>query len=400
MAIKISNRARYIQPSPTLTVSSKAKKMAEDGIDVVNFGVGEPDFNTPEFIKTAGKNAIDANFTRYTATPGILELRKAICNKLKTDNNLDYSPENILVSAGAKASILHVLMAVCDPKDEVFIPVPYWVSYASQVEMVDAKTVFLPTSEKDNFKLNALQLEDALKHSYNPKALMLNSPNNPTGAVYTKKELEEIMDVCLKYNILLISDEIYEKLIYDDYLHVSPASFGKEAWENTVVINGVSKAYAMTGWRVGYAAGSAKIIQYAARLQEHTTSGICSIAQKAAYAALSESSNDLENMRLEFEKRRNFLVAALNKINNITCNMPKGAFYALPNVAYYILNNKKGITDSDELCLYLLENHHIALVSGASFGIENYVRFSYANSMDNLHKGVERFSAGLSSLLK
>jgi len=399
MAIKISNRARAIKPSATLAMATKAREMGAQGIEVINFGVGEPDFNTPEYIKEAAKEAIDANFTHYTAAAGILELRKVIAEKFKKDNNLTVEPQNILVSPGAKSSIINVLTAVCDPRDEVLIPSPFWVSYTAQVEMVDAIPIILPTEETNNFKISAKQLEKTLQNLNNPKALILNSPNNPTGAVYNREELKEIGEVCVKHNILIISDEIYEKLVYDGTEHISIASLDEKIAQITVVINGVSKAYAMTGWRLGYAAGPAEIIKRAVRIQAHTTSCVNSITQKAVVTALSENDGSLEKMRAEFEKRRNFLVKELNNIDHIRCNTPHGAFYALPNVSFYIKNNRKGITNSVELCSYLLENHHIAIVPGAAFGVDNYVRFSYANSLENIEEGLRRFKKGLAGCI-
>ena len=399
MAIKISNRARAIKPSATLAMATKAREMGAQGIEVINFGVGEPDFNTPEYIKEAAKEAIDANFTHYTAAAGILELRQVIAEKFKKDNNLTVEPQNILVSPGAKSSIINVLTAVCDPRDEVLIPSPFWVSYTAQVEMVDAIPIILPTEETNNFKISAKQLEKTLQNLNNPKALILNSPNNPTGAVYNREELKEIGEVCVKHNILIISDEIYEKLVYDGTEHISIASLDEKIAQITVVINGVSKAYAMTGWRLGYAAGPAEIIKRAVRIQAHTTSCVNSITQKAVVTALSENDGSLEKMRAEFEKRRNFLVKELNNIDHIRCNTPHGAFYALPNVSFYIKNNRKGITNSVELCSYLLENHHIAIVPGAAFGVDNYVRFSYANSLENIEEGLRRFKKGLAGCI-
>ncbi len=399
MAIKISNRAKAIKASPTLAVSSKAKIMQANGIDVINFGVGEPDFPTPEYIKEAGIKAINDNFTRYTDNRGILELRTVICKKLKKENCLDYKEENILVSPGAKASIFNVLMSVCDPRDEVLIATPCWVSYPSQVEMLDAIPIFLPTDESTDFKISATQLEDAILTNSNPKAIILNSPNNPTGTVYTKKELEAIANVCLKYNILIVADEIYEKLIYDGEKHFSIASISEEIKAITIVINGVSKAFAMTGWRLGYAAGPIDIIKRASRIQSHTTSCVNSITQKAAVVALSEDDGSVEKMRQEFEKRRNYLVKELNAIPNVKCYPPKGAFYAMPNIEFYLLNNKKNIHNSVELCEYLLEEFHIALVPGLAFGVDKYVRFSYANSVKNIEEGVKRFTTGLKSLI-
>ncbi len=398
MSINLSHRAKAIKPSPTLTVSALAKKMKADGVDVINFGVGEPDFNTPEAIKNAAKKAIDDDFTKYTASSGILELRQAISEKLLRDNNLKCNPNDILVSPGAKASIVFILMAICDPRDEIIIPTPYWVSYTSQVEMVDAHPVLLPTSMENNFKISAKQLDEALENLSNPKALILNSPNNPTGTVYSKEELEDIANVCLKHNILIISDEIYEKLIYDNKKHISIASISDEIREQTVVINGVSKAYAMTGWRLGYAAGPTEIIKYASRIQSHTTSCVNSMTQKAAIIALKECSSDVEDMRKKFEHRRDVLVKGLKSIPNVQCAKPEGAFYAMPDISYYLHNNSKGINNSVEFCNYLLKEFHVAIVPGSAFGADNYVRFSYANSLENIEQGLIRFRNALESL--
>lgn len=398
MSLKISNRLKLVQPSPTLTISNKANEMIAQGIDVVNFGVGEPDFNTPEYIKRAAIDAIEANFTRYTANAGIPELRRAICNKLLRDNHLKYEPKQILVSPGAKAAILNVLIAVCDVQDQVLMPAPYWVSYPYQAILANAEPVIIPTSEENNYKLTALALEEAIKTHPCSKVLLLNSPNNPTGAVYTKKELEEIADICLKYKILVISDEIYERLVYDDTEHISIAFISPEMQEQTIVINGVSKAYAMTGWRLGYAAGPSNIIAAAGRVQEHATSCVNSITQKACVVALTEEDDSIENMRKEFEKRRNFLFTELNKLPHINCFKPQGAFYIMPNIGWYLEHNKQYINDCDQFCEILLEKHYVALVSGTSFGLDTNVRFSYANSMENLEKGVKRFGAFLEEL--
>ncbi len=404
MSIQLSHRAKAIKPSPTLTVSSLADQMKAEGIDIINFGVGEPDFNTPQKIKDRAIEAINDDFTRYTNTGGILDLREAIAGKLKRDNNLDCDVEDILVSPGAKASIVFVLMTICDPRDEVLIPSPYWVSYTSQVEMVDAHPVLIPTTMKTNFKITAKRLEETIESLCNPKAIILNSPNNPTGSVYNKKELEAIGKVCLKNNIMVISDEIYEKLIYDGEEHVSIASLSNEFRENTILINGVSKSYAMTGWRLGYAAGPKDIMARAARIQSHTTSCVNSITQKAAIVALNECEDDVSVMRIEFQKRRDYLVKKLNEIPNITCNVPKGAFYAMPNISYYAHNfknkhkksfDKKVKSKSVKLCQYLLKEHKVAIVPGSAFGVDNFVRFSYATSMENIEEGLKRFKKGL-----
>ncbi len=395
MSIKISQRAKPIESSSTLKITAKAKKMRAEGIDVIDFSVGEPDFNTPDYIKDEAKKAIDDNFTKYTKSAGIEELREAIAYKLKLDNNLICNTDDILVSPGAKASIVFVLMAVCEPDDEVLIPSPYWVSYPSQVQIVNSKTVIIPTGKENDFKISAQQLERTIRAVSKPKALILNSPSNPTGTVYSKNELMEISKVCLENNILIISDEIYEKLIYDDEEHISIASISDEVREMTILINGVSKAFAMTGWRLGYAAGPTEVIKRASIIQSHTTSCVNSMTQKAAIVAISEDNGNVERMRKEFEKRRNFLVASLNKMENVESMKPKGAFYAFPDISYYLKNNKKGIKNSAELCEYLLENFQIALVPGSAFGKEDYVRFSYANSLDNIKKGLKRFEKGL-----
>lgn len=399
MKLEVSEKIKKIPPSPTLTISNKAKEMSAQGIDVINFGVGEPDFNTPDYIKEAAKNAIDQNFTRYTANAGIPELRKAISEKFKKDNGLDYAPDQILVSPGAKASIVYSLMAILNPGDKVIVPSPYWVSYPSQIDLAGGVSVYVPTREEDGFKIKAEALEKALIENAPVKAFILNSPNNPTGSVYCEDELKAIAEVCVRHQLAVISDEIYEKLVYDGRKHVSIATVSPEIKEQTIIINGVSKAYAMTGWRLGYCAGPLDVIKAAGRIQEHASSNVNSITQKATVAALTLEEGSLERMRLEFEKRKHFLVKALKAIDHVTCSEPEGAFYAVPNVGWYLQNNTKGIKSSSELSLYLLENFHIACVAGDSFGLNDIIRFSYANSMENLEKGVKRFEDGLKSLI-
>lgn len=399
MAIKISDRIKLVKPSPTLALSAKAKEMRAAGIDVVNFGVGEPDFDTPEYIKASAHAAIDANFTRYTMTAGIPELRQAICDKFSRCNHLDYDPKQILVSPGAKASIVNVLIALCDQQDQVLIPIPYWVSYPYQAMLANAEPVYIPTTQDHDFKITAESLKEAIRQNTCPKALLLNSPNNPTGAVYSRKELEALADVCLENDITVIADEIYERLVYDGVEHVSIAEVSPEMKEHTVVVNGVSKAYAMTGWRLGYAAGPAHIIAAAGRVQEHATSCANSITQKACVTALTEEDESIENMRAEFQRRRDFLYSKLCGLPHIDCFKPQGAFYISPNIDWYLNQGLKGITTSAEFCRMLLEKHHVALVSGDCFGMGSIVRFSYANSMENLQKGVTRFEAFLNELL-
>ncbi|MCB5266492.1 MAG: pyridoxal phosphate-dependent aminotransferase [Candidatus Cloacimonetes bacterium] len=398
MAIKLSNRSKLIKPSPTLSLSAKANQMKDAGIDVISFGVGEPDFNTPDYIKQSAHKALDANFTRYTANAGIPDLKKAICAKLLRDNGLEYAPKDILVSPGAKASILNVLTAVCDTDDQVLIPSPYWVSYPYQVLLADSVPVYIPTREEDSYKLQAKDLEDAILESPCAKVLMLNSPNNPTGTVYTREELSAIADLCVKHNILVISDEIYERLVYDDTRHISIASLNPEIKEHTVVVNGVSKAYAMTGWRLGYAAGPTHIIAAAGRVQEHSTSCVNSITQKACVSALNDEDDSIEKMRMEFWKRRDRLFDLLQAIPHISCFKPQGAFYIMPNIEWYLKHNNAGLKNSDEFCDKLLEKHHVALVAGSSFGLKGTVRFSYANSLANIEEGVRRFANFLREL--
>lgn len=398
MAIKLSNRTKLIKPSPTLSLSAKATQMRQAGIDVVNFGVGEPDFNTPEYIKNSAHRAIDANFTRYTANAGIIELREAICAKLERENGLSYSPKDILVSPGAKASILNVLIAVCDTDDQVLIPVPYWVTYPYQTMMADAVPVFIPTEVSEGYKVQPEALIEAIEDSPCAKVLILNSPSNPTGAVYSREELEAIADICIKNDILIISDEIYERLVYDDVKHVSIASISEEAKEHTVIVNGVSKAFAMTGWRLGYAAGPSHIISAAGRVQEHTTSCVNSITQKACVTALNDEDDSIENMRKEFWKRRDYMYDMLMKIPHIVCKKPQGAFYIMPDISWYLEHNNLGIKKSSQFCDMLLEKYHVAMVDGGSFGVKGTVRFSYANSMENINKGVARFTEFLKEI--
>ncbi|MCF7911955.1 MAG: pyridoxal phosphate-dependent aminotransferase [Candidatus Cloacimonetes bacterium] len=397
---RLSHRARCMQPSPTLKVSALAKKMMKEGIEVINFGVGEPDFNTPEYIKQSAKQAIDNNYTRYTPSAGIPELKQAIIRKFQRDNGLNYEAENILVSPGAKASLINVLMTVCDPRDEVVIPTPSWVSYESQVWLCDAHPELLEATMSNNFKITAAQLSAKVKTLSNPKVLILNSPNNPTGMVYSREELQSIGEVCLENDMIILSDEIYEKLIYDGNQHISIASLSRELQDNTVVVNGVSKAYAMTGWRLGYMAGPEAIVKKASEIQSHTTSCVNSITQRACVTALDEDDGSVEKMRQEFSRRRDFMCSGLNGIAHVNCVKPQGAFYIMPDVSWYLENNQRGITSSEELCQYLLTNYHLALVAGSAFRAEGFVRFSYANSLDNIRKGIEWFDQGLQSLLK
>lgn len=394
----IAERAKKIKPSPTLAVDSKAKELKAKGFDVVNFGVGEPDFDTPEHIKEAAIKAIKDGFTKYTPVGGIDELKEAIVEKLEKENGLKYGKENILVSCGAKHSLYNIAQALFGPGDEVIIPAPYWVSYPDQVLINDAQPVIVETYEEDNFTIRPELLKE--KITKKTKALILNSPSNPTGFIYDRKTLERIAEIALQHNIYIISDEIYEKLIYDGESHISIASLGDEIKEKTIVVNGLSKSHAMTGWRIGYAAGPLEIIKTMTKIQSQSTSNPTSIAQKAAVAALKGPQDSVEGMRQEFEKRRNYLVNELNNINGISCRMPKGAFYAFPNISKVLekKNNGKNIENSMELSIYLLEKALVALVPGSAFGAEGFIRISYATSMENLKKGIERIKEAVDAL--
>lgn len=394
----IAERAKKVKPSPTLAVDSKAKELKAKGFDVVNFGVGEPDFDTPEHIKEAAIKAIRDGFTKYTPVGGIDELKDSIIEKLDRDNGLRYNRENIIVSCGAKHSLYNIAQAIFGPGDEVIIPAPYWVSYPDQVLINDAQPVIVETYEEDNFTLRPELLKE--KITKNTKALILNSPSNPTGFIYDKKTLESIAEIAIEHNIYVISDEIYEKLIYDGEQHISIASLGNEIKEKTIVVNGLSKSHAMTGWRIGYAAGPVEIIKTMTKIQSQSTSNPTSIAQKAAIAALRGPQDCVEKMRQEFEKRRDYLIEGLNSISGVSCRIPKGAFYAFPNVSK-ILDKKtsnKNINSSMELSIYLLEKALVALVPGSAFGAEGFIRISYATSMENLKRGIERIKEAAETL--
>ncbi|NWF98777.1 MAG: pyridoxal phosphate-dependent aminotransferase [Nitrospirae bacterium] len=372
--------------------------MKAQGIDVVNFGVGEPDFDTPENIKEAAIKAIKEGFTKYTPVGGIDALKDAVIEKFKKDNGLDYTREEIIISCGAKHSLYNINQAILSPGDEVLIPSPYWVSYPDQALLNDAVPVFVKTYEKDSFMLRT----ESLKAHITPKTklLILNSPSNPTGLTYDRKTLEGIAEIVLKNNMYVVSDEIYEKLIYDGVKHISIASLGKEIKQRTIVVNGLSKSYAMTGWRIGYAAGPKDIIKAMTNIQSQSTSNPTSIAQKAAVEALMGSQDFIKTMLNEFDKRRKYLVDSLNKITGLSCLTPTGAFYAFPNTSalYGKHHNGKPINSSSDLAMYFLEEAKVALVHGAAFGDDNYVRLSYATSIDMIKKGVERIAEAIQKL--
>lgn len=394
----LSERAQRIKPSATLAIDAKAKAMKARGVDVLNFGVGEPDFDTPEHVKEAAVRAIRDGFTKYTAVGGIDELKEAIIKKLGADNNTGYTKEEIIVSCGAKHSLYNIAQALFNPGDEVIIPAPYWVSYPDQALLNDAVPVFVPTGEADNFMLRPEEFEAAI--TGRTKALILNSPSNPTGSAYDKKTLEALAEIAVRRNIFVISDEIYEKLVYDNAVHVSIASLGSEIKKRTIVVNGLSKSHAMTGWRIGYAAGPEDLIKAMTGIQSQSTSNPASISQKAAVAALTGPQDSIAVMRAEFDKRRKAVVAGLNAMAGVDCLYPAGAFYAFPNVSklYGKSIGARLINSSLDMATYLLEEAHVALVHGEAFGDDRYIRISYATSMDTITKGLERMREALSGL--
>src|SRR5512143_447422 len=394
----ISKRAQAVKPSPTLATAAKAKAMKAQGIDVVDFGVGEPDFDTPDNVKQAGIQAIQKGFTKYTPAGGIDDLKEAVIDKFKRDNGLAYERSQILISCGAKHSLYNIAEALFDPGDEVIIPSPYWVSYPDQVILNDATPIIVETTEDEGFKLSAKKLENAVTHK--TKAVILNSPSNPTGLAYDKKTLEEIAAVAVKHKLYVISDEIYEKLIYDGFQHFSIASLGPEIKDLTIVVNGVSKSHAMTGWRIGYAAGPQNVITAMANIQSQSTSNPTSISQKAAVEALRGPQDFIQVMNSEFDKRRKYMVERLNRITGISCLMPVGAFYAFPRVSPLFGKSANGklIRNSSDLATYLLEEAKVALVSGDAFGADAYIRLSYATSMEIIVKGLDRIERAVNKL--
>jgi aspartate aminotransferase len=380
--MEISERAAQLTPSLTLSIDSKAKAMKAEGIDVCGFGAGEPDFDTPEHIKTAAIAALQAGFTKYTPSAGIPELRQAIAEKLAADNGLTYRAGQVIVSNGAKHSCYNAILATCQPGDEVIIPAPYWVSYPDMVRLVGAEPVIVPTMERNNWKMRAEDFENAM--TPRTKMLIMNSPCNPTGSVYTQEELEAIVEVARGEDIYILSDEIYEKLVYDDAKHVSIASLSKEAYDLTITVNGFSKSYAMTGWRLGYLAAPEALAKAVDSIQSHTTANPSSFSQRGALAALKGDQQSVADMREEFDMRRNYMLDRLSKIPNVTAVKPQGAFYVLVNVS------QLGLT-SQNFADRLLSKSNVAVVPGAAFGDDRTIRLSYATSIDIIKKGLDRF---------
>lgn len=383
----LSERLSQIPPSETLALNARVKELEGRGKNVLNFTAGEPDFPTPGNIKRAGIRAIRDNFTRYTPAPGMPELREAICRKLKKDNKLDCSPQEVLVSCGAKHSLYNAMQALCNPGDRVLIPSPYWLSYPEMVKLAGAIPVFVELGEP--FKLRAGDVEGRLSGPGKVKALILNSPNNPAGAVYEREELERIAELAAERDFWIISDEIYEKLVYDGKRHFSIASVSGEVRQRTLTINGVSKSYSMTGWRIGYAAGPGEVIKLMSNLQSHSTSNPCSVAQKAALEALEGPQGSVRRMRMEFDRRRKLIVGGLNRMG-LKCPMPEGAFYAFPSIS------ETGMC-SHAFSEFMLENAGVALVPGRPFGSDRHVRISYACSRENIKEGLERIGKALNT---
>jgi aspartate aminotransferase len=381
MNYKISRRAASLSPSLTLAIDSKAKQMKADGLDVVGFGAGEPDFDTPQHIKDACAKALAAGFTKYTPAAGIPELRAAIADKHKRENGLTYKPSQIIVSCGGKHSCFNVIFATCEEGDEVIIPAPYWLSYPEMVKMAGAKPVIVQTTDKTEFKLTP----DALRQAINPRTrlFVLNSPSNPTGSVYTPDELRALGDICVEKNVLIMSDEIYEHLLYDGATTRSVASFSPAHFEHTIIVHGFAKAWSMTGWRLGWCAAPEPIAKAIDAIQSHSTSNPTSFAQKGAVAALTGPQDHLKLWLAEFNKRRTYAWNKLKSIPGLSCVNAKGAFYLFPNIA------KTGLKSTD-FCARLLEAEKVAAVPGIAFGADDYIRLSYATSMANIEKGLER----------
>jgi aspartate aminotransferase len=398
--MRLSARARAMSPSPTMAIDAKSKQMRAEGIDVVNFSVGEPDFDTPEHIKQAGIQAITGGHTKYTPAAGTLELRKAICEKLSRENGLEYRPEQIVVSNGAKQSLYNAYMVLLDPGDEVIIQAPYWVSYPEMVKLAGGVPVVVHTDESTGFKMTPEMVKAKL--TPRTRVLNLNSPSNPTGAVYTRKELEALAELAVAHDLIIVTDEIYEKLLYDGVEHVSIASFGPEVKARTITINGLSKAFAMTGWRMGYTASETIYAKAMADLQSQSTSGPSSISQMAALEALRGPQGAVEAMRQEFDRRRLHMLERLNRIPGFSVKVaPQGAFYLFPNVKATFGKTIAGrvIQSADDLAEVILEHARVAVVPGTGFGAPDYIRFSYATSMERIGEGLNRIEALMQSAL-
>ena len=391
MNYKISKRAASLSPSLTLAIDSKAKAMKAEGHDVVGFGAGEPDFDTPQHIKDACIAAINAGFTKYTPSSGIPELRQAIADKFKKDNGLTYKPSQIIVSSGGKHSCYNVILATCEEGDEVIIPSPYWLSYPEMVKLAGATPVILNTTDKTEFKVTPAQLREAI--TSRTRLFILNTPSNPTGSVYTPDEIKALGDICVEKGVLIMSDEIYEHLVYDGTVHKSVASFSPKHFEHTIIVHGFAKAWSMTGWRLGFLAAPEPIAKAIDAVQSHSTSNPTSFAQKGGVAALTGSQEHLPKWLAEYDKRRTYAWQKLNSIPGISCVNAKGAFYLFPNIS------QLGLKSAD-FCAKLLEQEKVAAVPGIAFGADDYLRISYATSLANIEKGLNRLEIFCKGLAK
>lgn len=396
--MKLSARAKRLQPSATLTITAKAKELKSQGVDVIGFGAGEPDFDSPDFVKEEAVRAINAGLTKYTAVSGIDELKTAIIDRIKEDYGLEYEKSEIIASVGAKHTLYNLTQVLFEEGDEVIVPAPYWVSYPEQITLAEATPVILNTSEDDGFKITPESLKEHI--TPNTRALILNYPSNPTGATYNEDELRAIVDVAMDAGLIIISDEIYDKIVYDGIKHIPVASLGEDVKKSTILVNGVSKTYSMTGWRVGYAAGDKEVISAMSKLQGQSTSNPVSISQWASIAAFSGPQKVIAERTREFEKRKNYIVERLNSIPGIKCFDPQGAFYVFPNISAYFGKsyNGKEIRSSLDFTAFLLDEAKVAVVPGGSFGSDDHVRISYATSMENIVKGMDRIAEVMEKL--
>ncbi|MBA4390855.1 MAG: aspartate aminotransferase [Syntrophus sp. (in: bacteria)] len=394
----LSNRASALKPSATLAISAKEKELKAKGIDIAGFGAGEPDFDTPDHIKQAAIKAINDNFTRYTPVAGIDPLKDAVIEKFKRDNDLEYKREEVIISCGGKHSLYNLFQAIFQEGDEVIVPAPYWVSYPPMVELAGARPIIIETDERDDYQITAAMLKNAITHK--TKGIVLNYPSNPVGSVFSRETLEAVGKLAEEHDFYIISDEIYEKLVYDDYKYISIASLDPSFKERTIICHGVAKTYAMTGWRIGFAAGPVDIIKAMGNIQSQSTSNPASISQMAAVAALNGPQDNIAMMLEAFQARRDFLVKELKSIPGVTCYNPKGAFYVFPNFSSILGKKYKGTTidTSAKLATMLLEGFHTAVVPGIEFGKEGYLRLSFATSMEVIQKGVDRIKHAVASL--
>ena len=395
----LSKKALKVKSSSTLEISAMSKELRAKGVDVISFGAGEPDFDTPEHVKKAAIRAIEEGFTKYTDTSGIFELREAICQKLLRENGLAYTPEQIVVSNGAKHSLHNVFAAIIDPGDEVLIPAPYWLSYPEMVSLAGGVPVFLYTKQEDGFVVTKEQFEKAL--SPRTRAILINSPCNPTGVVYTREQLRMVADFAIQHSLFVISDEIYECLAYDsEERPVSIAALGQEIYDSTIVVNGLSKSHAMTGWRMGYTASSPALAKAMANIQSHSTSNISSITQKAACAALADGDDSVRQMRAAFKERRDYIYERVSALPYVSALKPQGAFYIFVNVEALCGKAWRGKTlqNTAEIGRLLIEEYQVAVVPGADFGYVNYIRLSYATSLADIQKGMDRIAAFLAEV--